>query len=414
MDSGKVWRGMDLAALAASGGEVAVIVGYHPTADRAARARDLKGVTVHRHYRRLPFVAMRVSVGGLQHLQDDPAVERIWPDLPVRALLDKAVPFIHAPAVWGLGGTGRGVRIAIVDTGIDPNHPDLAGRVVASTDLTGEGPHDGHGHGTHVAGIAAGSGAASGGRYRGVAPEALLYAAKVLGADGGGATSTVIAGLEWAADQQVQVVNLSLGSAGSSDGTDALSVACNTLVEQGIVVCVAAGNEGPNNYTIGSPGAAEQPITVGACTLEGGVAQFSSRGPTADDRVKPDLLCPGVNITSCRAAGTRMGAVVDDYYTTASGTSMATPFATGVAALLLESNPGLTPAELKARLKRTAIDLKLNPYDQGAGQIDALRAYKDEEGQQPPSQPPAQPPQEAPAGCLRLPATLLRGMMGKQ
>lgn len=413
MDSGKLWRGMDLGALAAPGAEMAVIVRYQPTADRAARARDLKGVTIHRHYRRLPFVAMRVSASGLQRLQDDPAVERIWPDLPVRALLDRAVPAIHAPAVWGLGGTGRGVRIAIVDTGVDPNHPDLAGRIVNAIDLTGEGPHDAHGHGTHVAGIAAGSGAASAGRYRGVAPEALLLAAKVLGTDGSGTTSTVIAGLEWAADQQAQVVNLSLGTAGSSDGTDALSVACNTLVEQGIVVCVAAGNEGPAHYTIGSPGAAELAITIGACTLEGGVAPFSSRGPTADDRVKPDLLCPGVNITSCRAAGTRMGAVVDDHYTTASGTSMATPFAAGVAALLLESNPGLTPAELKERLKRTAIDLQLNPYDQGAGQVDALRAYKDEATQPPPAEPPAQPPQPAPTGCLMAGVAVVKGWFRK-
>jgi len=408
---------MDLGALSADGGELAVIVGYQPSADRAALARDAEGISVQRHYRMLPFVAMRISAGGLRRLEQDPAVERIWPDLPVRALLDKAVTYVHAPAVWGLGATGKGVRIAIVDTGIDPNHPDLGGRVAESVDFTGEGPRDGHGHGTHVAGIAAGSGAASGGQYRGVAPEATLYAGKVLRADGGGATSTVIAGLEWAADQQVQVVNLSLGSAGSSDGTDALSTACDTLMAHGIVVCVAAGNEGPGNYTIGSPGAALQVITVGAATLDGQVAPFSSRGPTADDRVKPDIVVPGVNITSCRAAGTGMGAVVGEQYTMASGTSMATPVASGLVALLLESDPSLRPPEVKERLKRTALDLRLAAYDQGAGLADALRAYKDEQSEQPPAQPPTPPPQPPPQeldGCLALPAALLRALRRRE
>lgn len=413
MNTGKLWPGMDLAAMAAGAGEVAVIVRYQAVADRAALVADVDGISIERHYRRLPYVAMRVSTGGLRRLQDDPTVERIWPDLPVRALLDRAAPLIHVPEVWALGATGKDVRIAIVDTGVDPNHPDLADRLVASADFTGEGPHDGHGHGTHVAGIAAGSGAASGGRYRGVAPGAALYSAKVLGADGSGVTSTVLAGLEWAAEQQVQVINLSLGTTGSSDGSDALSEACNTLVDQGYIVCAAAGNDGPGHYTTGSPGAAEQVITVGASTYEGGVAIFSSRGPTADDRIKPDILLPGVTITSCRAAGTRLGAVLDEHYTSASGTSMATPCASGLVALLLESEPGLRPAEVKDRLKRTAIDLGLSPYAQGAGLGDALRAYKDEVAQ-PPAEPPTPPPPEPARGCLALPAAAWQALTKKR
>ena len=392
----KLWPGLSLEPLAAPDGELPVIVSYKPSVERTEQVRALQGVNIQRHYRRFPFVAMRVSAAGLDQLVRDPTVERVWPDLPVRALLDKAVPFLHVPSVWFEGHTGKGVRIAIVDTGIDANHPDLVGRVVASTDLTGEGPNDAHGHGTHVAGIAAGSGAASGGKYRGVAPEASLYSAKVLGVSGGGLTSQVIAGLEWAAEQGVHVINLSLGSAGNSDGTDALSVACDTIMARGIVICVAAGNEGPYNYTIGSPAAATQVITVGACSLEPQVADFSSRGPTKDGRVKPDILLPGVNITSCRAAGTRMGAALDTHYTCASGTSMATPLATGVAALLIESLPELRPAEIKERLKRAALDLKLSPYEQGAGLADALRAYEGEEGPLVPE--PTPPP--APPGCL--------------
>jgi subtilisin family serine protease len=409
----KLWPGLSLAPLAAEGGELPVIVRYRPSSERVPRARALTGATVERHYRYFPFVAMRVSADGLRQLEQDPAVERIWPDLPVRAFLDQAVPFLHVPDLWQIGYTGQGMRIAIVDTGVDPNHPDLAGRVAASSDFTGEGPQDALGHGTHVAGIAAGSGAASEGRYRGVAPEATLYSAKVLGADGGGMTSWVIAGLEWALDQHAHVINLSLGSSGSSDGTDALSVACDTVMAKGTVVCVAAGTDGPGEHTIGSPGAAQQVITVGASTLPGQVADFSSRGPTADGRVKPDLVLPGANITSCRAAGTSMGAVVNEHYTTASGTSMATPFATGMAALLLEAFHGLRPLEVKERLKRTAIDLGLSPYAQGAGQADALRAYKDEQEPQPPEPPePPEPPPSRP-GCLGLPCAFVRRLRAR-
>jgi len=409
---GKLWPGLSLEPLAVEGGELPVIVGYQPSVDRVIRVRALAGVSVVRHYRQLPFVALRVSAAGLRQLEQDPAVDRIWPDLPVRALLDRAVPFVHLPEVWAIGYTGKGIRIAIVDTGIDPNHPDLEGRVAASADFTGEGPRDAHGHGTHVAGIAAGSGVASGGKYRGVAPEAALYAAKVLHSDGGGLTSTVLAGLEWAVEQQAQVINLSLGSSGSSDGTDALSVACDTITGRGTVVCVAAGNDGPGDYTIGSPAAAQQVITVGACTLEREVAAFSSRGPTADGRVKPDLLLPGAAITSCRAAGTSLGAPLDAYYAIASGTSMAAPFATGVVALLLQAFHGLRPPEVKERLKRTAVDLGFSPYAQGAGLCDALRAYQDEQGPQPPE--PPEPPLPPPQGCLAGPAALWRALCGQR
>ncbi len=403
----KLWPGLSASSPLGPDAELNVIVRYRPSVAREAPALAIEGVSVCRVYRLFSMAAIRVNAAGLRRLEEDPTIEYIWPDLPVRALLDRAVPATRAPEVWTLGYTGQGIRVAILDTGIDANHPDLADRVASCTDLTGEGPHDGHGHGTHVAGIVAGTGAASSGRYKGVAPGALLYSAKVLRTDGGGLTSTVIAGLEWAVEQGVQVVNLSLGSTGSSDGTDALSVTCDTVVGRGIVVCVAAGNDGPAEYTIGSPGAARQPITVGACTPDGQVAGFSSRGPTADGRLKPDIVLPGVNIISCRATGTRMGAAIDPCYTTASGTSMATPMASGLSALLLEAFPGLRPAEIKERLKRTAVDLGLSPYAQGTGRADALRAYRDEGGPQPPPPEPPPPPPQRP-GCLPGLTTLWR------
>jgi serine protease AprX len=409
----KLWPGLSLEALSEPEGQLNLIVSYRPSVERTQRVQEMNAsgeMTVLANYRILPLMAVRVSASGLYQLEQDPAVERIWPDLPVRALLDKSVPLVHAPSVWLDGYTGKDMRIGIVDTGVDTNHPDLAGRVVQSADFTGEGPRDANGHGTHVAGIAAGSGAASGGRYRGVAPEANIYAAKVLGANGGGATSTVIAGLEWAAQQSVHVINLSLGSSTSSDGTDALSEACNTLMARGYVICAAAGNEGPYAYTVGAPGAASQVITVGACTLDQTVADFSSRGPTRDGRVKPDILCPGANIVSCRAAGTEMGSPIDDHYTVASGTSMATPFATGMVALLVQAFPQLRAPEIKERIKRSAIDLKLSPYEQGTGQADALRAYQNEQGTTEPIVEPTPPPLPQ-TGCITAGVEFLRDFL---
>ena len=352
---------------------------------------------ISRHFRLIPATALRVKAGELKALEEDPRVEAIWPDKPVYALLDVSVPLIRAPQVWERGFTGRGIKVAVVDTGIDYEHPDFAGRILAYTSFVGGDGKDDHGHGTHVAGIIAGSGEASGGKYRGVAPEALLLSAKVLRADGSGMMSDVMAGIEWAVEQGAKVINLSLGSPGPCDGTDALSAMCDAAVKAGVVVCAAAGNDGPAPGTIGSPGCAREVITVGASDDYDQVASFSSRGPTADGRVKPDILFPGVGIVSCRASGTSMGNPVDDFYTSASGTSMATPHASGVAALLLQAYPDLTPAQVKARMMNSALNLNLDPNTQGAGRGDALAALEAET---------PQPPK--PEGCLYFLRTLLR------
>ena len=263
-----------------------------------------------------------------------------------------------------------------------------AGRIAAMQDFTGEGTRDNHGHGTHVAGIAAGGGS----RYRGVAPEALLYAAKVLHGDGSGYMSEVIAGLEWAVQQRVKVINLSLGGVGPCDGSDALSTACDAAVDQGVMVCVAAGNYGPGASTVGPPGCARNVLTVGACSTQDVIPSFSARGPTSDGRVKPDVLLPGVDIVACRAQNTSMGMPVDALYAKASGTSMATPHAAGLAALLLQAFPDLTPAQLKERLMNTAKDLGQDANAQGKGRADAYQAYLGSSVTPPP------PPQ--PGGCL--------------
>ncbi len=373
--------------------KIAVIVGYRRemAVRKGLPQRLVAGVEPSRTFRLLPAAALSIPSQVIEELSRDPNVEMIWPDLPVHSCLDESVPLIRAPQVWNDGYTGKGVKVAIVDTGIDPYHPDFAGRIAAMVDFTGEGARDLDGHGTHVAGIVAGSGQASGGKYRGVAPESAIYSAKVLDSRGLGLMSDVMAGLEWAVEQEVDIINLSLGSDPPCDGTDALSLTCDLIVERGYVVCVAAGNAGPAPQTIGPPGCARQVITVGACTGENGVADFSSRGPTSDGRVKPDIVLPGVDIISCRAEETNMGRPVGEKYAEASGTSMATPHATGIAALLLQAKPGLTPSQVKSLLQETAIDLGFPANAQGGGRADAYQAYKAE---------PATPPPEEREGCL--------------
>lgn len=334
-----------------------------------------RGISAPRYtYTLIPGTAHQSTRAEINALSDLPDVELIWHDSPVHILLDESVPLIGAPRLWQQGITGVGIKVAIVDTGIDTTHPDLVGRVIAFKDFMNEGPKDYHGHGTHVAGIVGGTGTASQGRFKGIASDCLFIAAKVLGFNGYGESSGVIAGIEWAVQQGAQVINLSLGSSGPCDGTDAESVACDAAVQAGTVMCVAAGNSGPDSNTIASPACARLVITVGATDKSDQIAEFSSRGPTLDGRVKPDLCFPGVNITSCRADSTYLGNQVNQFYTSASGTSMATPHATGSVALLLQQNPGLTPQQVKDALTGTAKNLGLDANTQGSGRGDVFAA----------------------------------------
>jgi len=268
-----------------------------------------------------------------------------------------------------------------------------------------------------VAGAAAGSGAASGGRYRGVAPGATLYIAKSLDDHGSGMMSDVMAGIEWAVAQRVHVIGLSLGSEGPADGSDALSQTCDIAVQLGVVVCTAAGNAGPRKSSVGAPGVAQEVITVGATSDNDAVLNFSGRGPTQDNRPKPDVCFPGQNIISCRARGSSVGQVIDDYYTEMSGTSMAAPQAVGAVALILQRRPDLTPAQVKEILKQTAVNIGGDINAQGNGRADLLRAvqYNAWPTVQPGPQLPAPgpmpvqpPPVPAPEGCSRVVVNALR------
>jgi subtilisin family serine protease len=212
--------------------------------------------------------------------------------------------------------------------------------------------------------------------YIGVAPGAYLWNVKVLNQYGRGYESGIIDGIEYAAygpdetantGDEADIISMSLGGA-PTDGTDPLSQAVNEAVDQGLVVAVAAGND-YDYFTVSTPGAAEKVITVGASDKEDDLAYFSSKGPTLDLRVKPDIVAPGVDIIAPRASGTSMGYPYNDYYTEASGTSMATPHVAGAAALILQVHPDWTPEEVKNVLISTADDLGYNVYQQGGGRI---------------------------------------------
>jgi subtilisin family serine protease len=306
-------------------------------------------------------------------------VAKVWLDRSVHLALDVSVPQIGVPEVWAAGLDGAGVTVAVLDTGIDPNHPDLAGKVVATANFSEEASAvDGHGHGTHVASIIAGTGAASGGRYTGVAPRASLMVGKVLNDTGSGQLSWAIDGMEWAAHAGADVVNLSLGS-DPTDGTDPASQALDALSEEtGTLFVVAAGNDGAD-AAVGAPAAATAALTVGAVDDHDALADFSSRGPRRGDAaVKPNITAPGVDVVAARAAGTTMpgSTPVDDHYTSASGTSMATPHVAGVAALLAQAHPDWRYADLKGALVSTAVPGDYTVFQQGAGRVDAARAVK--------------------------------------
>jgi hypothetical protein len=211
-----------------------------------------------------------------------------------------------------------------------------------------------------VAGIAAGTGAASDGKYGGVAPQALLVNAKALGRAGNGSLSSVAQAMEFAAASGARVINMSLG-APATDGTDVLSQLVNTLSStKNVLFVIAAGNSGPGAQTVGTPGAADRALTVGAMTKSKTMANFSSRGPRLGDfALKPDIIAPGVDITAPRLGG-RSGEAA---YVSHSGTSMASPMIAGVAALVVQLHPDWSPTRVKAALMSAAIPLGSNGSD---------------------------------------------------
>ncbi|WP_328886049.1 S8 family peptidase [Streptomyces sp. NBC_00316] len=304
-------------------------------------------------------------------------VKKVWLNGLAHVDLEQSVPQIGAPVAWERGYDGTGVSVAVLDTGIDATHPDVSGSIAEQVDFTGSptGAKDGHGHGTHVAATVLGSGAASKGLRKGVAPGAKLLVGKVCDDNGQCPDDGIIAAMDWAAHSGAKVVNMSLGGE-PTDGTDPMSQALNELSRTtGTLFVVAAGNSGFVSQKVVSPGSADDALTVAAVDKNGDMASFSNRGPRiGDGAAKPDIAAPGVGIVAARAAGTAMGTVVDEYYTSANGTSMATPHVAGAAAIVAQQHPELTGQQIKALLMDTAGDLGHDMYAQGTGLVDLATA----------------------------------------
>ncbi|MEV4429781.1 S8 family peptidase [Streptomyces sp. R-07] len=309
-------------------------------------------------------------------------IGRVWLDGVRGARLDRSVPQIGADKAWESGYDGTGVKIAVLDTGVDKTHDDLRTQVVGEKNFsTSADAVDRVGHGTHVASIAVGTGARSGGRYKGVAPGAKVISGKVLDDEGYGDDSAVIAGMEWAAAEGADVVNLSLGGP-DSPGVDPLEATVDRLTaEKGILFAIAAGNEGESGASsVGSPGTADSALTVGAVDKDDKLAPFSSTGPrVGDGAVKPDVTAPGVAITAAAAPGSlidlRPGTPHPaPGYLQIDGTSMATPHVAGAAAILKQKHPDWKSAELKGALTGSTKGGDYTAFQQGSGRIQVDRA----------------------------------------
>jgi serine protease AprX len=345
-------------------------------------------------YKHLPSVSADLTKEQIEKLADLPQVVQIEYDEPTKIFSNSANYWYgtqKARTDFGVTGDRDGqpnkysktdATIAILDSGIDPNHVDLKGKIIGWKDFINNlsPAYDDNGHGTHVAGIAAGAGKGNS-AYTGVAPGASLVGVKVVTAGGSGSLSILAAAIDWVIDNKdtygIDIINLSVGSTTSSDGTDVASQAVNRAHQAGILVVVAAGDDGPARQTIGAPAAATHAFTVGAMAdpdpsnLGFFLMDTSGRGPTKDGRIKPDIVAPGYKITAPKAGST-------NDYVTHSGTSMAAPFVAGTAALIHDANPSLTPDQIKSQITSTAIDMGnyTKDIEYGFGNMRAYEAIK--------------------------------------
>ncbi|MFB7956887.1 MULTISPECIES: S8 family serine peptidase [unclassified Streptomyces] len=304
----------------------------------------------------------------------DNGIAKIWLDGRAEAVLKDSVPQVNAPQAWAAGYDGKGTKVAVLDTGIDATHPDVKDRVLeARSFVPGEEVIDGHGHGTHVASTIAGSGAASDGANKGVAPGAGLIVGKVLSDEGSGADSGIIEAMEWAKAEGADVVSMSLGSPVPDDGSDPMSLAVNALSADGGPLFVIAAGNAYGAGTIGAPGSADKALTVAAVDKRDNRADFSSMGPLVrSNGLKPDLSAPGVDIN---AAASQAVPGTEGMYRSMSGTSMATPHVAGAAAILKQRHPDWSGRRIKDALMSSSKRLDAySPYEQGTGRLDVKAA----------------------------------------
>ncbi len=352
------------------------------------------------------YVSAILTADQVKRLAQEESVFRIWLNRQVKLMLDASLNVIKARPAWRVFGVyGEGITWAVLDSGIDADHQALQKKVIGQYNFSRSEPGDRLGHGTHVAGIIASDDT----KYRGVAPGAKLYDFKVVNDNGNGDELSLIQAIAKIKElnrerRVIHGANISLGFPfdvrSYACGASPICEAVNSLVHSGVVVCVAASNDGFKTLLtlnelgqqepfstylalgITDPGNASEAITVGSTHKvhphRFGVSYFSSRGPTGDGRLKPDLLAPGERIISCRARSTSMGQPVDNLFTEANGTSMATPHVSGAAALLLSLRKELIghPEEVKRVLLSTCTDLERDRYHQGRGLLDILRALQ--------------------------------------
>ncbi len=309
----------------------------------------------------LPGTAMKLSGDKLSEVSKIKGVKGIYMDQKLKVLASPGGRS-SSPSISSVDDPrkdqslkGTGMTVALIDTGVDPMHKSLKEKVVAFKDFVNNqsSPYDDNGHGTHCASLIAGNGV-------GVAPGANLVVVKVMDREGACYLSDALKALDWCVENKdrygIKIVSFSVGGENPSDGTSLLDEACNRMVDEGLIMCVAAGNSGPSSGSIVIPGDAEKVITVGAIDPMGAIFEKSSRGPSASGEIKPDIVTLGVDVVSALAGST-------DDYSSMSGTSMAVPQVSGAAALLLESKPNLEPADVKRILLKTADDLGQNGPD---------------------------------------------------
>ncbi|NLZ90730.1 MAG: S8 family peptidase [Clostridiales bacterium] len=376
-----------------SGNERIPIILYHKGHSLSHMEKCLcrhPDVKLKHHLPIIKAVALEVPARMVHELAVLDEVEYVTSDTKVFIHMDVARETIREDRVDPIKYTGKGVGVAVIDTGAAP-HPDLVepdNRIIAFKDYVNQKkePYDDNGHGTHVAGCIAGNGFSSDGKYSGIAPKANIIAIKTLNSEGSGDSSDVIAAIQWALDNRarynIKVLNLSLGSKPQSLSYSPIDKAVSAAWEKGMTVICAAGNEGPGRQTISSPGICPEVITVGALddrdtahTKDDIIASFSSRGPTKRMVAKPDIVAPGVNIISL-AVPSRDNVL----YKSLSGTSMATPIVSGCAALIHEMFPDYTNQQVKELMMSTAKDLNYPSYAQGKGLIDLAAIVKAREG----------------------------------
>lgn len=327
-----------------------------------------------------PFIrafAIKSNTTNIYDLAQVTWVDYISSVATANALMFDARKKINVDALHQRGIWGTGVGVAVIDTGCYPHLDFLIGhnRVVKFVDLINEKKemYDDNGHGTFVAGVLAGSGLSSAGKFCGVAPNCRLFVLKALNNDGQTQAFKVLDAMQWIFENRkrynIQVVCMSFGSTPLARN-DPLSIGAGSLWDAGVVVVSAVGNDGPKAETVKSPGSCSKIITVGCADTTGNeirIADFSSRGPIFDI-VKPDLIAPGVNITSLSNNKKML--------TQMTGTSVSAPFVAGVVALLLEQNPYLTPNQIKSIIMYSARRLNFPPNDCGMGLVDAKNAFE--------------------------------------